>query len=215
MLEISDNFVSPVGFVGFLAGSKLIGILLLETDAEQPTRGCSKEAGDFPQNEEWEALVSARRQSAIWYGEIKYISFTSLHLSLQPTHIKSQNHATPDVKISRKVCWCNLLCTAGEEEEKKKRKKKKKKEGATAAPAPAEEAKEQAMEAEPSEQTRKRSAAVEFEPTVASTQKMPGKLSEKKRRRSQTAEGSESEVPSKIRKTSESEGREKERDTSK
>ncbi|KAM9335316.1 la-related protein 7 isoform 2-T2 [Symphorus nematophorus] len=94
---------------------------------------------------------------------------------------------------------------SGEEEEKKKRKKKKKKEGA-AAQVPTEEAKEQVMEAEPSEQKRKRSAAVEFEPDVGVMQRTPGKLSDKKRRRSQTAEGSESEVPSKIRKTSESEG---------
>ncbi|XP_051285190.1 la-related protein 7 isoform X2 [Dicentrarchus labrax] len=93
----------------------------------------------------------------------------------------------------------------GEEEEKKKRKKKKKKEGASVQ-APAEEAKEQAMEAEPTEQKRKRSAAGDYELEAATTQKTPGKLSEKKRRRSQTAEGSESEVPSKIRKTSESEG---------
>ncbi|XP_073331071.1 la-related protein 7 [Pagrus major] len=92
---------------------------------------------------------------------------------------------------------------SGEEEEKKKRKKKKKKEGATVQ-APAEEANEQAMDAEPSEQKRKRSAAVEFDPEVATTQKTPGKVSEKKRRRSHTAEGSESDVPSKIRKTSES-----------
>ncbi|XP_044040628.1 la-related protein 7 [Siniperca chuatsi] len=97
---------------------------------------------------------------------------------------------------------------SGEEEEKKKRKKKKKKEGATVQ-TPADEAKEQAMEAEPSEQKRKRSATADFEPEVAGTQKAPGKLSEKKRRRSQTAEGSESEVPSKIRKMSESEAGEK------
>lgn len=67
------------------------------------------------------------------------------------------------------------------------------------------------MEAEPSEQMRKHSAAVEFEPAVATTQKNVGKLSEKKRRRSQTADGSESEVPSKMRKTSESEGGGKEK----
>ncbi|XP_076581441.1 la-related protein 7 isoform X2 [Chaetodon auriga] len=97
---------------------------------------------------------------------------------------------------------------SGEEEEKKKRKKKKKKEGVTTQ-APAEEAVEQAMEAEPSEQKRKRLAAVEFEPEVAATQKAPSKLSEKKRRRSQTVEGSESEVPSKLRKMSETEGGEK------
>ncbi|KAM8747554.1 la-related protein 7 isoform 1-T1 [Acanthopagrus schlegelii] len=92
---------------------------------------------------------------------------------------------------------------SGEEEEKKKRKKKKKKEGATVQ-APAEEASEQVMGAEPSEQKRKRSAAVEFDPEVDTTGKTPGKVSEKKRRRSHMAEGSESDVPSKIRKTSES-----------
>ncbi|XP_031140918.1 la-related protein 7 isoform X1 [Sander lucioperca] len=97
---------------------------------------------------------------------------------------------------------------SGEEEEKRKRKKKKKKEGATVQ-TPAEEAQEQAMEAEPSEQKRKRSAAGDFESGVVGEQKTPDKLSEKKRRRSQTAEGSEGEVPSKIRKTSESEAGEK------
>ncbi|CAI5668601.1 la-related protein 7 isoform X2 [Oreochromis niloticus] len=86
----------------------------------------------------------------------------------------------------------------GEEEEKKKRKKKKKKEGATAQ-APAEEVKEQAMEAEAAEQKK------DFDPEATGAHKTPGKLSEKKRRRSHTAEGSESDVPSKIRKTSESE----------
>ncbi|KAE8279027.1 La-related protein 7 La ribonucleoprotein domain family member 7 [Larimichthys crocea] len=103
---------------------------------------------------------------------------------------------------------------SGEEEEKKKRKKKKKKEGA-AAQASAEEAKEQVMETEQSDQKRKRSATVEFEPEVAATQRTPGKLSEKKRRRSQTADGSESELPSKIRKTSECDDRKKETDTTK
>ncbi|XP_040887784.1 la-related protein 7 isoform X2 [Toxotes jaculatrix] len=103
---------------------------------------------------------------------------------------------------------------SGEEEEKKKKKKKKKKEGATV-PAPAEEAKEHAMEAEPSEQKRKHSAAGDFELEEASSQKTPGKLSEKKRRRSQTVGGSDSEVPSKIRKTSESEAGEKKKDVSK
>ncbi|XP_022053728.2 la-related protein 7 [Acanthochromis polyacanthus] len=98
----------------------------------------------------------------------------------------------------------------GEEEEKKKRKKKKKKEGATVQ-LPAEEVKEQEMEAERSEQKRQRSVSGDFDPEVASTQKTPGKLAEKKRRRSQTAEGSESEVPSKIRKTSESESGEKQK----
>ncbi|KAF0029371.1 hypothetical protein F2P81_018476 [Scophthalmus maximus] len=103
---------------------------------------------------------------------------------------------------------------SGEEEEKKKRKKKKKKEGATL-PMPAEEAKEWAMEAEPSEQKRKHSAAGDVEPEATSAHKTPGKLSEKKRRRSQTVEGSDCEVPSKMRKNSQSEGGEKERDVAK
>lgn len=76
---------------------------------------------------------------------------------------------------------------------------------------PAEDAKEQAMEAEPSGAKRKHSAVGDFDPELASTQKTPGKLSEKKRRRSQTVEGSDSDVPSKIRKTSESESGEKEK----
>ncbi|XP_019950924.2 la-related protein 7 isoform X2 [Paralichthys olivaceus] len=102
---------------------------------------------------------------------------------------------------------------SGEEEEKKKRKKKKKKEGTTV-PMSA-ESKEQEMEEEPSEQKRKHSAVGDFQLEGASTQKTPAKLSEKKRRRSQTVEGSESDLPSKIRKTSESEFREKERDVAK
>nr|XP_020480069.1 la-related protein 7 [Monopterus albus] len=101
-----------------------------------------------------------------------------------------------------------------EVEDKKKRKKRKKKEGTKVA-APAEEAREQVMEAEPSEQRSKRSAAGELEPEVASVPKTPGKLSEKKRRRSQTVEGSESEIPPKIRKTSLSESGEKEKDVAK
>lgn len=44
--------------------------------------------------------------------------------------------------------------------------------------------------------------------TEAEDQKLPGKVSEKKRRRSHTAESAESHVPSKIRKTSESGGKE-------
>ncbi|CAN9509522.1 unnamed protein product [Ophioblennius macclurei] len=108
---------------------------------------------------------------------------------------------------------------SGEEEEKKKRKKKKKKEGASVQ-VPAEEAKEQAMEDEPSVQKRKTStsaavAAMEgLESELSGTQKTAGKLSEKKRRRSQTAELSESDVPSKMRKTSESKS-EKERESAK
>ncbi|XP_054457237.1 la-related protein 7 isoform X2 [Anoplopoma fimbria] len=103
---------------------------------------------------------------------------------------------------------------SSEEEEKKKRKKKKKKEGATLETS-AEESKEQEMEAKPSELKRKRSAAGDFESHVTATHKTPDKLSEKKRRRSQTAEGSESEVPSKMRRTSESEAEEKEKDLTK
>ncbi|KAM9836945.1 la-related protein 7 [Aulostomus maculatus] len=91
---------------------------------------------------------------------------------------------------------------SGEEEEKKKRKKKKKKDAA-AVQTPAED---RAMEAEPSEQKkRKRSAAGDSEQDVIGGQRAPGKLSEKKRRRSQTAEGSETETPAKIRRTSVSE----------
>ncbi|XP_030578542.1 la-related protein 7 [Archocentrus centrarchus] len=92
-----------------------------------------------------------------------------------------------------------------EEEEKKKRKKKKKKEGATVQ-VPAEEAREQSMEAEPAELKK------DCEPEASGTQKTASKLSEKKRRRSQTAEASESDVPSKMRRTSESETGEKEKD---
>lgn len=97
------------------------------------------------------------------------------------------------------------------DEEKKKRKKKKKKDGAAAVKASSEKVQEVQMEAEPSEQKRKHLRA-DCDPETTSTQKTPGKLSEKKRRRSQTAEGSESDVPSKIRKTSESEAVIKEKD---
>ena len=76
----------------------------------------------------------------------------------------------------------------------------------------AEDVKELAMETEPSEQKKKHSSEREFDLEVTGTQKTPGKLSEKKRRRSQAAEESESDVPSKIRKTSESESREREKD---
>lgn len=62
------------------------------------------------------------------------------------------------------------------------------------------------MEAEAAEQKK------DFDPEATGAHKTPGKLSEKKRRRSHTAEGSESDVPSKIRKTSESEGGEREKD---
>ncbi|XP_026168347.1 la-related protein 7 [Mastacembelus armatus] len=102
----------------------------------------------------------------------------------------------------------------GEEEEKKKKKKKKKKEVATV-PTPAEEAKEPMMEAEPSEQKRKCSEEGTLEPQAVSIQKTPGKLSEKKRRRSQTVDGSDNELPSKIRKTSENASEEKEEDLEK
>lgn len=90
--------------------------------------------------------------------------------------------------------------SAGEEEEKKKRKKKKKKD-ATAAQVPSAgegEAKDTVMETELAQHKRKYMA------TECEDQKTAGKVSEKKRRRSQTAETTESHVPSKIRKTSES-----------
>lgn len=69
---------------------------------------------------------------------------------------------------------------------------------------PAEEARE-SMEAEAAELKK------ESEPEASGTHKTPAKLLEKKRRRS-TAEGSESDVPSKMRKTSESEAGEKQKD---
>ncbi|MEQ2304980.1 hypothetical protein AMECASPLE_032805 [Ameca splendens] len=97
------------------------------------------------------------------------------------------------------------------EEEKKKRKKKKKKDGAAAVKTSAEKVQEVAMEAEPSEQKKKHLTA-DCDPETSSTQKTPGKLSLKKRRRSKTGEGSESDVPSKIRRTSESETGDKEKD---
>ena len=108
------------------------------------------------------------------------------------------------------VPFSGLWHAAGEEE-KKKRKKKKKKDVA-ALQAPAEGVKELAMEAEPSEQKRKHSEAEGFDPEVTSTEKTPGRVSEKKRRRSQTAEGSDGDLPSKIRKTSESESGDKQKD---
>lgn len=97
--------------------------------------------------------------------------------------------------------------TGGEEEKKKRKKKKKKdeKKDAAAAQVPSagkERGKETVMELEPVEPKRKRSAS------EADGQKLPGKVSEKKRRRSHTAESAESHVPSKIRKTSESDGKE-------
>lgn len=100
--------------------------------------------------------------------------------------------------------------TAGEEEEKKKRKKKKKRDSATAQTS-AEESKEQEMEAEPSEHKRKRSSTGDFKSEDPGTLKTP----EKKRRRSQTAEGPEGEIPSKMRKTSKCEAGEKEKDSTK
>ncbi|KAM4611737.1 la-related protein 7 isoform 2-T3 [Polymixia lowei] len=103
----------------------------------------------------------------------------------------------------------------GDEEEKKKRKKKKKKECALEQP-PADETKEQEMEQGPSEQKRKRSVPEGFKTDTPSAQKTPAKQSDKKRRRSQTADGPETEVqgemPSKMRKTSEGEDGEKESD---
>lgn len=103
---------------------------------------------------------------------------------------------------------------SGEEEEKKKRKKKKKKEGATLQTS-SEEPKEEAMEAESSQQKRKHSSAGDFESHAAGTHKTQDKLSEKKRRRSQTADGSDSDVPSKMRKRSESDAGEEEKDVTK
>ncbi|XP_038130325.1 la-related protein 7 [Cyprinodon tularosa] len=97
------------------------------------------------------------------------------------------------------------------EEEKKKRKKKKKKDGAVAIKASAEKVQEAAMEAEPSEQKRKHLTA-DCDPESTGTQKTAGKFSEKKRRRSQTVEGSESDLPAKIRKISESETGDEEKD---
>ncbi|XP_029311187.1 la-related protein 7 [Cottoperca gobio] len=115
----------------------------------------------------------------------------------------------PKTKSGKPVTLPADNLPSGEEEEKKKRKKKKKKEGATVETA-AEEAKEQAMEAEPSEQKRRRSAGGDLKSEDGGTQKTP----EKKRRRSQTAEGHDGELPSKMRKTSRSEG-EKEKDGTK
>uniref|UniRef100_A0A1A8JD31 La-related protein 7 n=1 Tax=Nothobranchius kuhntae TaxID=321403 RepID=A0A1A8JD31_NOTKU len=97
------------------------------------------------------------------------------------------------------------------EEEKKKRKKKKKKD-VTAERAPAEKIQE--MEAEPSEEKRKDPAAG-CDPEVASTHRTPPKASEKKRRRSQAAEATESDIPSKIRRISESESGQKDKDGAK
>ncbi|XP_010792876.1 la-related protein 7 [Notothenia coriiceps] len=103
---------------------------------------------------------------------------------------------------------------SSEEEEKKKRKKKRKRDSATAQTS-TEESKEQEMEAEPSEHKRKRSSTGDFKSEDPGTLKTPDKLSEKKRRRSQTAEGPESEIPSKMRKTSKCEAGEKEKDSTK
>lgn len=102
------------------------------------------------------------------------------------------------------VFICFFFPFVGGEEEKKKRKKKKKKDAAAAAQVPSdgkERGKETVMELEPAPK-RKCSAS------EADGQKLPGKVSEKKRRRSHTAESAESHVPSKIRKTSESDGKE-------
>ncbi|CAG5929300.1 unnamed protein product [Menidia menidia] len=99
---------------------------------------------------------------------------------------------------------------ASGEEEKKKRKKKKKKDAASVR-APA-EVKEPAKEAAPSGLKRKHPEAGGSDPDVATAKKASGKLSEKKRRRSQTAEAADSHVPSKIRKTSESHSADQEKD---
>ncbi|KAI4808728.1 hypothetical protein KUCAC02_000776 [Chaenocephalus aceratus] len=69
----------------------------------------------------------------------------------------------------------------------------------------------QEMEAEPSEHKRKRSSTGDFKSEDPGTLKTP----EKKRRRSQTAEGPEGEIPSKMRKTSKCEAGEKEKDSTK
>uniref|UniRef100_A0A8C2Z6F8 La-related protein 7 n=1 Tax=Cyclopterus lumpus TaxID=8103 RepID=A0A8C2Z6F8_CYCLU len=100
---------------------------------------------------------------------------------------------------------------SGEEDEKKKRKRKKKKEGA-AVHTLAEDSREKERDEEPSAPKRKRTETGDFESDVGATRKTPEKLSEKKRRRSQTAEDSDSDVPSKMRRTSESEAGEKEKD---
>lgn len=83
--------------------------------------------------------------------------------------------------------------TSGEEEEKKKRKKKKKKSSVSLQNS-VNDGKEQPMEAESTGQMKK------SETEASGTQKTPSK--EKKRRRSQTADTSEGELPSKMRKTS-------------
>uniref|UniRef100_A0A1A8E341 La ribonucleoprotein domain family, member 7 n=2 Tax=Nothobranchius kadleci TaxID=1051664 RepID=A0A1A8E341_NOTKA len=70
------------------------------------------------------------------------------------------------------------------------------------------------MEAEPSEEKRKDPAAG-CDPEVASTHKTPPKASEKKRRRSQAAEATEGDIPSKIRRISESESGQKDKDGAK
>ncbi|XP_068444378.1 la-related protein 7 [Clinocottus analis] len=103
---------------------------------------------------------------------------------------------------------------SGEEDEKKKKRKKRKKEGAIVQTL-AEESTEQEREAEPSELKRRRIEAGDIKSEVDAIQKTPEKLPEKKRRRSQTAEGPEGDVPSKMRRTSESGTGEKEKDLTK
>lgn len=78
----------------------------------------------------------------------------------------------------------------------------------TSVSAAAEENKGPVTETQPSEQKRKCPSA-ELEVEVSATQK-----TEKKRRRSQTAEGTESEMPSKIRKKEEGGSEEVEKDVS-
>ncbi|XP_008324472.1 la-related protein 7 [Cynoglossus semilaevis] len=99
---------------------------------------------------------------------------------------------------------------SGEEEEKKKKKKKKKRDSTTSHKS-VEEVKPQLMETQPSERKKKQSAARDLEPELVVTTKTVVKVSEKKRRRSQTVEGTDTELPSKIRKTSESESGVKEK----
>lgn len=100
---------------------------------------------------------------------------------------------------------------SGEEDEKKKRKRKRKKEGASLA----EDSREQDRDAGPPELKRKRLEEGDSESDVAATLKTPEKLSDTKKRRCQTAEESAGDMPSKMRRTSESEAGEKEMDLAK
>ncbi|XP_076000019.1 la-related protein 7 isoform X2 [Genypterus blacodes] len=117
----------------------------------------------------------------------------------------------PKTKSGRPIPQSANNPSSGKDEERKKKKKTKKKEGAHV-PAPAGQTKERPVEAEMPAQKRKSSssvAAAESEPEVAAGPKISAKISDKKRRRSQTAEGRESGMPAKMRKTGEGEVREK------